>query len=117
MSAGTGAVRSAPGVQGGPPESHEVGSGPHGPRPAAPVREVHDVGRLSIEFGDQAAAAKFVLALVSLLSGVADEVVAVDATGQLRDDLDLDKLKRRIEEKGSLLFAPNYCLETLRRRQ
>src|SRR5947208_450846 len=78
MTAGTGAVRSAPAVQGRSPGSDEEQPNAPEPRSTGDAPELPEIGRLSVDFLDEAAAARFVMSLASLLSGVADELVAVD---------------------------------------
>ena len=99
MSEGTGAVRSTPGAQGGPTSNAEVADqsllGPH----LVPRDENVLSGEFRLDFADQAAAASCILALASLFSGIAEELVAIDVHGQLRDDLDLNELQQRLKSK------------------
>jgi hypothetical protein len=50
-----------------------------------------------VAFQDQAAGARYALALASLLGSIAEELVATDVNGQLRDDLDLHELQQRLQ--------------------
>jgi hypothetical protein len=52
--------------------------------------------RLRIEFADETALRKYTLALASLFSAVAEELAAVDVSGQVRDDLDLREIAQRL---------------------
>ena len=95
MSEGTG----APGARGGPTSNAEVAGqsllGPH----LVPREESVLSGEFRLDFADEAAAASCILALASLFSRIAEELVAIDVHGQLRDDLDLNELQQRLKSK------------------
>jgi superfamily II DNA or RNA helicase len=100
MTTRTGAIRSAPGMQEGPTRRDASGS----PPTAAPHLASSDVpsfvtATLRIEFQDSPTRDRYLLALASLLSSATEDLVAVDANGQLRDDLALHELAERLRAK------------------
>jgi hypothetical protein len=84
---------------GGPTSNAEVADqsllGPH----LVPRDENVLSAQFRLDFADQAAAASCILALASLFSGIAEELVAIDVHGQPRDDLDLNELQQRLKSK------------------
>jgi len=90
----TGAIHAAFGAQAGLSTAANAASAPL-PFPAAVHRNEQPprLGALRIDFGASAATASYIMALASLLGRDAEELVAIDVTGRLFEDLDLTELQ------------------------
>ncbi len=97
MNTGAGATPSgtpsAAAVPGGPTGRVDTPPG-QGLRFATHYAAVPHQATRRVTYADPAGCDRYGLALASLFSGVAEDLVAIDASGHLRDDLSLDELQQ-----------------------
>jgi hypothetical protein len=100
MSARTGAIRSTPGAKEGGTKFAGASAAPVPESPLVPHEEAaRFVAVLRIDYAHTAACNRYAAALASLFSGTVEELVAIDGSGQLRDDLALHELTERLHSK------------------